>query len=110
MTENVGTYITSNTLISKAKYNKILRFDSDDIMKENMVECMIEVMDTVGKAKIVLCYFETFPKKDGKSSKTGCMRFSYVKNLFILSMVDSCRGNVRQIQNSLPDLKVKTYT
>lgn len=70
MTENVGTYVTSNTLISKAKYNKILRFDSDDIMKENMVESMIEAMDTVSKTKIVLCYFETFPKKDGKSSKS----------------------------------------
>ena len=70
MTENVGTYVTSNTLISKAKYNKILRFDSDDIMKENMVESMIETMDTVSKTKIVLCYFETFPKKDSKSSKS----------------------------------------
>ena len=30
--DNVGTYIVSNTLISLARYETIIRFDSDDIM------------------------------------------------------------------------------
>lgn len=85
MNENVGTYIVSNTLISKAKYNKILRFDSDDIMKENMVELMIEAMETVNKSKIILCYFETFPKKENKTTKSWahgvflCKKSVYIK-------------------------------
>lgn len=66
MTENVGTYITSNTLISKARYAKILRFDSDDIMKDYMVERMIDAMYTVNKCKLVQCYYENFPKQEGK--------------------------------------------
>lgn len=66
MDENVGTYITSNTLIEKSKYSRFLRFDSDDIMKEEMVEKMVETMNTVERCKIVQCYFEMFPKKEGK--------------------------------------------
>lgn len=38
MHENKGTYITSNTLIQKTKYKNIIRFDSDDIMKPNMIQ------------------------------------------------------------------------
>jgi len=38
MNSNKGTYITTNTLIDLAKYNNLIRFDSDDIMKPNMVE------------------------------------------------------------------------
>lgn len=38
MNENKGTYITSNTLINIAKYNNLIRFDSDDIMKPNMID------------------------------------------------------------------------
>ena len=66
MAENVGTYITSNTLISKAKYARILRFDSDDIMKDCMVERMMDAMCTVNKCKLVQCYYENFPKQEGK--------------------------------------------
>ena len=63
-TENVGTYITSNTLINKAKYARILRFDSDDIMKDDMVENMMSAMSTVNGCKLVQCYYENFPKKE----------------------------------------------
>ena len=66
MMENVGTYITSNTLISKARYARILRFDSDDIMKDYMVERMMDAMCTVNKCKLVQCYYENFPKQEGK--------------------------------------------
>jgi len=36
--ENYGAYITVNTLMSEAKYDIILRFDADDIMKPNLVK------------------------------------------------------------------------
>lgn len=63
MFKNVGTYIASNTLISKAKYDKILRFDSDDIMKADMVESMLNIMDESENIEIVRCYYEEFPKE-----------------------------------------------
>ena len=37
MKENKGTYITSNTLISLASNEVLLRFDSDDVMVTNML-------------------------------------------------------------------------
>lgn len=45
MPENKGTYITTNTLILEATYNKILRFDSDDIMKEDMIFKINKVLE-----------------------------------------------------------------
>jgi cellulose synthase/poly-beta-1,6-N-acetylglucosamine synthase-like glycosyltransferase len=38
MKKNKGTYITSNTMMSIAKYDYLLRFDSDDIMNPNLIE------------------------------------------------------------------------
>lgn len=38
MDKNVGTYVTSNTIMKEAKYEWLLRFDSDDVMHPNMVE------------------------------------------------------------------------
>jgi hypothetical protein len=37
MEKNMGTYVTSNTLIKHTKYGRIIRFDSDDIMLPDMV-------------------------------------------------------------------------
>ena len=37
MNSNRGTYVTSNTIISAAKYDGVIRFDSDDIMLPNLV-------------------------------------------------------------------------
>ena len=42
MDKNVGTYVTCNTIIQNSKYEWLLRFDSDDIMYENMVETLME--------------------------------------------------------------------
>lgn len=42
MKENVGTYVTFNTLLKYAKGNRILRFDSDDIPKENLLSTIIK--------------------------------------------------------------------
>ena len=41
MDSNKGTYITSNTIMSNAKYENLFRFDSDDIMCANLVETVM---------------------------------------------------------------------
>ena len=38
MKENKGTYITTNTIMTIAKYDHLIRFDSDDIMYPNLVQ------------------------------------------------------------------------
>lgn len=38
MKNNVGTYVTCNTIMCESKYKWLLRFDSDDIMPDDMVE------------------------------------------------------------------------
>ena len=42
MKENKGTYITTNTMMSIAKYDNLLRFDSDDIMNPNFIEVLMK--------------------------------------------------------------------
>lgn len=42
MDSNMGTYVTTNTLLSVAKYDNIIRFDSDDIMLPNLVEYVMK--------------------------------------------------------------------
>lgn len=41
MDSNRGTYITSNTIMSNATYENLFRFDSDDIMRPNLVETIM---------------------------------------------------------------------
>lgn len=43
MLSNLGTYVTSNTLLSIAQGEYILRFDTDDIMKDNMIESLMNL-------------------------------------------------------------------
>ena len=38
MEKNMGTYVTTNTLVDLAQYENILRFDSDDIMLLDMIK------------------------------------------------------------------------
>jgi len=45
MDSNMGTYVTSNTLLDLVKYDNILRFDSDDIMKPIMIEEIMKYSD-----------------------------------------------------------------
>lgn len=40
MNSNGGTYITTNTIMKEAKYDNILRFDSDDIIKEDGIDIL----------------------------------------------------------------------
>lgn len=41
MDSNKGTYVTSNTLLTISKYNWVMRFDSDDILKSDAIEKLI---------------------------------------------------------------------
>lgn len=45
MDSNKGTYVTCNTIMSEAKYDTLIRFDSDDIMLSDYVERGIDVLN-----------------------------------------------------------------
>lgn len=57
MNENVGTYVTCNTIMKLAKYEWLLRFDTDDVMLPNMVETL---MKEKGDAEFVQCQKQDF--------------------------------------------------
>ena len=57
MDSNKGTYITSNTIMSIAKYENIFRFDSDDIMCSNLIET---VMQNRGSSVFIRYRFQDF--------------------------------------------------
>lgn len=44
MDKNVGTYVTSNTIMKQAYYDTLFRFDSDDLMNENCIETVMNNM------------------------------------------------------------------
>ena len=54
---NKGTYITSNTIMTEAKYEHLFRFDSDDIMCSNLVET---VMNNKGNCTLVRYRLQDF--------------------------------------------------
>lgn len=60
MLKNSGTYITSNTMLSMAKYDWFLRFDTDDIMHKDMIETL---MKDKGAANLVRFKMQNFPGK-----------------------------------------------
>lgn len=61
--ENVGTYIVKNTLINYAKAEKIIFFDSDDIMRNEMVPYIVEYLSSYDCVKPMYLNFEkTFDK------------------------------------------------
>lgn len=45
MLENKGVYVTLNTLIDYIKYDYIIRFDADDVMKYDMIEKIVDNND-----------------------------------------------------------------
>lgn len=65
--ENEGPYVIKNTLLSKAKYEKILFFDADDIMCNNMLSTLNQYIkhDTVVRFKYY--YFNDTLKLDEKN-------------------------------------------
>ena len=65
--ENKGTYITSNTLITKAKYNWLLRFDSDDIMEPFMITELMKYTNNYKYIQITCKYLNN----ENKTMLTG---------------------------------------
>jgi len=45
MSSNMGTYVTSNSIMSNATYEAIIRFDADDTMCPEMVSELMKVFD-----------------------------------------------------------------
>ena len=68
MNENVGTYVTCNTIMKQAKYEWLLRFDTDDVMLPNMIEIM---MKERGDVEFVQCQKQDFGMKSDISLAYG---------------------------------------
>lgn len=68
MASNCGTYVTSNTVASQAKYDGLLRFDCDDTMNPNLVETIMKEKDDAD-----LVYFQllNFGKRTGVNKTCG---------------------------------------
>lgn len=83
MKENYGTYVVCNTLIDNAKYDYILRFDSDDMMKQSMVGSLVEQ-----KADIVVMRYTILSGRRFMNP----IRFSWGQALFKKEVFDVCGG------------------
>lgn len=79
MDSNKGTYITSNTIMSMAKYENVFRFDSDDIMCNNLVET---VMKERGDSVLVRYYLKDFG--DSKNEVALAHGTVYIKKSIFL--------------------------
>ena len=74
MAENKGTYITTNTIMSLAKYDGLIRFDADDVMLTEMVET---IMKKKGDAEFVNFKMKNFGRSTSTQIAGGQM---YVKH------------------------------
>lgn len=66
MESNEGTYVTTNTVMDAARYEWLLRFDSDDLMKS----CMIERLMNNARHDIVRFYHNS-PNSSSKEIAHG---------------------------------------
>lgn len=78
MDSNKGTYVTTNTLMEIAKYENLIRFDSDDIMCPNMVETFMENSD---KCDIQVARFAYLNNK-WKTTRVGIGQQFVKKSIF----------------------------
>jgi glycosyltransferase involved in cell wall biosynthesis len=78
--ENIGTYIVSNTLINMAKYQNIIRFDSDDIMKNDMIEQISNYVESYDMIRFNCQNFSDYSKNNKINLSYGCIYFK--KELF----------------------------
>lgn len=68
MESNCGTYVATNTVMSQAKYEGLIRFDCDDIMLPEMVET---IMKEGAGADIVNFQLINFGKRSGINKACG---------------------------------------
>ena len=82
MLSNKGTYITTNTLAKLANNNILLRFDSDDIMREDMLFKIFKTYN--GKDNLDLVIFRCTNFNKGKESLSPPLEgvMSYTKSSF----------------------------
>lgn len=86
--ENVGPYIIKNTLANNSKSNNIIFFDSDDVMKKNMVNIILEDLKHYECVKPMYHNFyniinETDPKYNKNSGLWGEGVFGIKKDYFL---------------------------
>lgn len=88
-TQKTGTYIIRNTLVKECKFDKLLFFDSDDIMREDLVPSVLESLkrnDYVRYGHITFSNVLTLPKKGKLSSPPNGYpvgTFGINKNIFL---------------------------
>lgn len=105
MDRNCGTYITSNTIISKARYSHVIRFDSDDVMEPNMVETL---MNNRNDNDIVRYRLRNF-------GKNSCITISWGSIMVKHSFLDAiggyrpwiCSGDAEMIERVKKFAKIK---
>lgn len=76
MDSNMGTYITSNTIMSMANYENVFRFDSDDIMFPNLIET---VMNKKGDNVLVRYKLRDFGSTSSKNHTMTAHGTIYIK-------------------------------
>lgn len=82
MDHNVGTYVVSNTMMSIAKYDWLLRFDTDDIMLPDFIT---RVMKRAKEKDIIKCPYISF----GPS-----MNHKYIKTQFARGVIFMAKKNI----------------
>ena len=78
--KNIGPYIIRNTLSQLTNSDKLLFFDSDDIMEKNMVKNTIERLD---KYKVVKLKYQDFNNNGPQKQISHEGVFAIDKNLFL---------------------------
>ena len=72
MDKNVGTYVTCNTIMMKARFGWIMRFDSDDVMPEDMLEKIFT--KNLRNANVIKYKYRNF----GMKTNTGLANGSHI--------------------------------
>jgi len=88
MNSNQGTYVTCNTLINLVRYNNIIRFDSDDIMKSHMIESIMSEKDGYD---VIRFYGQNF-KIDNKEKIDESIVLPHGVAFFKKTVFDHCGG------------------
>ena len=105
MESNCGTYVTTNTVMSQAKYSGLFRFDCDDIMNPDLVET---IMNEKGNADHVLYKMKNFGdngigKRDSVSKTCGQMWLRH-------SVFDTLGGFLPWTCSADAEMEIRTKT
>lgn len=74
MDSNMGTYVTTNTVMSQSKYSSLIRVDSDDILLPNMVE---EIMNNYNNGDIIKFKIQNFGETNEISYGKGVISIKH---------------------------------